>query len=200
MTYFKYNQKAIDHLKECDTKLKCAIERIGEIKRPTVPDLYEGLINSIIAQQISTKAAATVWGRLETLVGTVTPESVGQYGIEDIQKLGMTFRKATYIHEITSKILEGSLSLEAFKTLSDQEVIKALKALPGIGVWTAEMLLIFTLGRMDVLSYDDLGIRRGMMKLYGLTKLERKAFEEYRNLFSPYGSVASLYFWALAAE
>lgn len=198
MLYFKYDEQALSHLKSCDAQMKAAIERLGWIDREIVPDLYEGLISSIIAQQISSKAATTVWKRLENLSGGVTPESVGKLSAEAIQKCGMTMRKATYIESITASILVGTLHLKDFETLSDKEVINALKALPGIGIWTAEMLMIFSMQRMDVLSYDDLAIRRGLMNLYGLEQLDKKTFEKYRQMFSPYGSVASLYLWALS--
>ena len=91
--------------------------------------------------------------------------------------------------------MKGHINLKELEHLSDDEVIKQLSSLHGVGVWTAEMLLIFSLQRSDVVSYGDLGIRKGMMKLYGLESLTKKQFANYRERYSPYGSVASLYLW-----
>nr|MCU0538679.1 DNA-3-methyladenine glycosylase 2 family protein [Desulfobacterales bacterium] len=96
--------------------------------------------------------------------------------------------------------LRGDLDLAELGRLPDEGVIRKLSALPGIGVWTAEMLLIFSLCRPDVVSWGDLAIRRGMMRLYGLKELSRPRFDRFRKRYSPYGSVASLYLWAVSAE
>jgi len=196
---FKYTHEATDYLTMRDPELGKAIKRIGAIERRVMPDLFKGLMSSIIAQQISAKAAETVWGRFEKLAGDhVTPASVYKLDVEEIQKQGMSTRKASYLKEIARRVHEGELDLEALTHLSDQDIIKQLKALPGIGIWTAEMLMIFSLQRPDILSWDDLAIRRGMMNLYGLESLDRSTFEETRMRYSPYGSVASLYLWALS--
>jgi len=198
MHLFEYSDESIQHLKKKDKKLGHAIDQIGPIQREVMPDLFRGLISSIIAQQISSKAADTVWKRFEILVGDVIPSNVAQIDIETIQKQGMTTRKATYIHSIAEKILNGEFDLEVLATLPDDEIAKRLKSLPGIGVWTAEMLMIFSMQRQDIVSWDDLAIRRGMMRLYGLETLDRPTFEKYKKRYSPYGSVASLYLWALS--
>lgn len=198
MAYFKYGEKELTYLKSKDVTLKKAIENIGLIHREVNPNLYEGLISSIIAQQVSSKAAKTVWNRLLACVSEVTPANISTLEVETIQKLGMTMRKATYIKAISKRIVNEELNLNALNHLSDAEVIKQLKALPGIGTWTAEMLMIFSMERQDILSWDDLAIRRGLMRLYGLDTIDRKTFEMYRTLFSPYGSVASLYLWAIS--
>lgn len=198
MAYFKYGQKELDYLTKKDVILGKAIDSIGLIEREVTPDLFQGLISSIIAQQISSKAADTVWNRFVSLVGNVTPERVAALDVEAIQKQGMSTRKATYIKSISENIHTGVYDLEGLSLLSDEEVAKSLKSLPGIGVWTAEMLMIFSMQRQDILSWDDLAIRRGMVRLYGLETLDRPTFESYRKIYSPYGSVASLYLWELS--
>ena len=200
MKYFDYDSKAIRFLKNADPILGKAIDEIGEIKREVTPNLFEGLIRSIIAQQISSKAAETVWSRFEKLCSPVTPLSVSQTTPELIQSQGMTMRKARYIHQIACLVSEGSLNLESLSKESDDTIAKTLKSLPGIGIWTAEMLMIFSLQRPDILSWDDLAIRRGMMKLYGLTALDKPTFLQYKQTYSPYGSVASLYLWAISVR
>ena len=196
MDFFQYGDKEIEYLKKRDTILAKAIEELGFIKRTITKDVFTSLIESIIGQQISSKAATTICKRLVELVGTVTPENIFATNIEDIQKCGMSMRKAGYIKGIAESVINKELVLDEFPSLSDDEIIKKLSALSGIGVWTAEMILIFSLNRMDVLSYKDLAICRGIKNLYGLDELTKKDFEKYRETYSPYGSVASLYLWA----
>lgn len=200
MHYFEYGDEAINYLKKQDKKLGAAIDRIGPIQREIMPDLFKGLISSIIAQQISSKAADTVWKRFELLVGDVTPHNVSQVDVSDIQTRGMSMRKATYIKSISEMIHSGAFNLDELATLSDEEITKRLKSLPGIGIWTAEMLMIFSMQRQNIVSWDDLAIRRGMMRLYGKTELDRATFDYYKKRYAPYGSVASLYLWALSVE
>lgn len=198
MPIFEYGQKEIEYLKKKDKKLGAAIDRIGLIEREITPDPFTALIMSIVSQQISSKAAKTVGSRLIELVGMLTPHSINEADGADIQKCGMSIRKAGYIKGIADAALDGTVNFETLQTLSDEEIIKELSALSGVGSWTAEMLLIFSLCRPDVVSYKDLAICRGMMKLYGLKELPKEKFDRYRKRYAPYGSVASLYLWALS--
>jgi len=200
MDIFQYGEKEVAYLKKKDKKLGLAIDRIGPIRRQVIPDLFEALVNSILSQQISSKAAATVWNRMLECLGAITPAAIAKASLEDIQQCGTTFRKAKYIKEIGETVFSGELDLEELKQLPDQQVIERLVSLNGVGKWTAEMLLIFSMQRPDVVSWGDLAIRRGMMNLYGLTSLSPEQFARYRRRYSPYGSVASLYLWELAAE
>lgn len=199
MKIFKYGQVEIDYLKKKDKKLAEAIERIGMIEREVIPDLFAALISSIVAQQISAKAADTVWNRMLERFGEVTPERLNEIAVEEIQKCGLSMRKANYIKGITEAVISGELNLEELPKLPDEEVCKKLSALNGIGVWTAEMLMIFSMQRPDIVSWGDLAIRRGMMMLYHRKELDKVRFERYRKRYSPYGSVASLYLWAISA-
>lgn len=176
------------------------IARIGPIKRPVNPDLFSALISSIISQQISTKAASTVEARLLQLVKEMTPKKIEQLPIEDIQKCGMTMRKAEYIKNTTQAVLIKTLDLENLHRLEDQEAVKELVKLRGVGTWTAEMLLIHSLQRKDILSYKDLGIRRGIERLYDIKDLSRKEFTVLRKRYSPYGTVASIYLWEISSK
>jgi 3-methyladenine DNA glycosylase/8-oxoguanine DNA glycosylase len=200
MHYFQYGQTEIEYLKERDPALGRAIDEIGRIERPVFPEVFTALVRSIVGQQISTKAAATVWRKLGEKFAGITPQSIAGADLADIQACGMSLRKAEYIRGIAGAVVNGDLDIAALREMSDEEVIQKLAALRGIGVWTAEMVLIFSLGRPDVVSWGDIGIRRGMMRLYGLAELTRAQFEEYRKRYSPYGSVASLYLWAIAAR
>lgn len=211
--YFKYGDKEVEYLKSKDKKLGEVIDRIGMIKREVRTDLFESVVNNIVGQQISTKAHVTIWNRLLELVergghlgksekakksGIITPEIISAIPDDELQSIGLSYRKVEYIKDFTNKVLVGEFDIDAVEHMSDEEAICALSALKGIGVWTAEMLLLFCLQRPDILSYGDLAIRRGMRMVYRHRELDKKKFEKYRRRLSPYGSVAGLYFWAVA--
>ncbi len=199
MDVFRYGQAELDYLRARDEALGRAIDRLGVIERPVMRDLFAALVHSVVAQQISGAAAATIWSRMLARFGAVTPQIIQAAAVEDIQQCGVSMRKATYIKGIGEAVAGGSLDLAALPDLPDDEVIARLSSLRGIGVWTAEMVLIFAMQRPDVVSWGDLGIRRGMMRLYGHPTLDRPTFERYRQRYSPYGSTASLYLWRIAA-
>lgn len=196
--YFQYNEKEISYLKSKDKKLSEVIDKIGHIYRQVDSDLFSSVVHHIIGQQISTKAQKTIWDRMKQTFGDVTPKIIASASVERLQSLGMTFRKADYIKDFSDKIVEGKFDLNALVHMSDAEAITALSSLKGIGVWTAEMILLFCLQRPDILSYGDLAILRGMRMVYHHRNIDRKLFEKYRRRLAPYGSVASLYFWAVA--
>ncbi|VBB07258.1 dna glycosylase [Lucifera butyrica] len=199
MPFFEYGQIEMEHLKRRDKKLGRAIDQIGRIQREVTPDIFAALIESVLSQQISAKAAQTVSGRMYTLLKhDITPHSISKAGLAAIKGCGMSERKARNIMGIAEAALTGIIDFSALPTLADEEIIKQLIALNGVGIWTAEMLLIFSLGRPNVVSYGDLAIRRGMMNLYGLKELPKEKFERYKKRYHPYGSVASLYLWALS--
>lgn len=198
MAIFEYDQSSIDYLQKKDKKLGAAIERIGRVERQVIPDLFTALVHSIVGQQISKQAAATVWNRVQEYFGEITPARVAIASSEEIQQLGMSLRKATYIKGVAEAALEGSLDLDRLNSLPDGEIIERLSSLHGVGVWTAEMMLIFSMQRPDVVSWGDHAIRKGMMNLYGLTELTREQFDKHRKRYSPYGTVASLYLWEIA--
>ena len=181
-----------------DARLGAVIERVGHIDRAVDDDLFSSVVHHIVGQQISTRAQQTIWQRMNDAFGEVTPASIGRASIEELQALGMTFRKAEYIKDFTGKIIDGEFDLDAVEHMSDTDAITALASLKGIGVWTAEMILLFCLQRPDILSFDDLAVQRGMRMVYHHRKIDRKLFEKYRRRLSPCCSVASLYFWAVA--
>ena len=150
---FYYDEEAIRYLKAKDPILADIIDRIGPIERPIDADLFSALVNNIVGQQISMKAQETVWKRMLAAFGAITPENLFRASVEEIQQCGLSTRKATYIREAAEKVLSGEFDLEELKDMSDEAVIAELSQLRGIGKWTAEMLLIFSMGRQDVLSW-----------------------------------------------
>ena len=199
MKYVQYGETETEYLKRKDKRLAEVIDRIGHIDRPMDDDLYSSVVHHIIGQQISSAAQKTIWNRLREKLGEVTPERMHTLSREELQTCGMTFRKAEYILDFTDQVVSGQFDLAAVAAMDDAEAIAALSRLKGIGVWTAEMILLFALGRKNIFAYDDLAVQRGLRMVYHHRKIDRKLFEKYRRRFSPYCSVASLYFWKAAA-
>lgn len=196
--WFPYEQREMKYLSRRDAKMAAVIQRLGPLRREVMPNLFQALMHAITGQQISMAAQRTVWGRLCALLGEVTPQALLAQPQAALQALGLSARKVDYMRGIARQVVDGELDLPGMAALEDAEVCRRLAALRGIGVWTAEMLLLFSLQRPDILSYDDLAIRRGLRMLYRHKEMPRERFERYRRRFSPYGSVASLYLWAIA--
>ena len=196
--YFKYGEKEISYLKNKDKKLAEVIEKVGLIERETDPELFSALVHHIVGQQISTKAQATIWERMKKSLGAVTPETILNASVDEIRSFGISLRKVEYIKDFAEKVHTGEFDIEAAEKMEDDELIKYLTTLKGVGVWTAEMILLFCLLRPNVFSFDDLAIQRGLRMVYHHRKIDRKLFEKYKRRFSPYCSVASLYLWAVS--
>lgn len=198
MGFIEYGEEEINYLKSRDKRLGEVIDKIGHINRQMDNDLFSSVIHHIIGQQVSTKAQATIWQRMKTFYGVITPVAIYNSSVSSLQSFGMAFRKAGYIKDFSGKVINGEFNLDAVAKMPDKEAVIALSGLKGVGVWTAEMILLFCLGRKDILSYSDLAIHRGMRMVYHHREINKKLFEKYRKRFSPYGSIASLYFWAVA--
>lgn len=196
--FFEYGQKETDWLKSRDKKLSAVIEQVGPIYRRTIPDLFAALVHSIVGQQISTKAQETIWNRLQSVFGKITPEKMAKTEDARLQSIGISFRKVNYIKRAAEKIGNGEFDIDALRDMDDAEVARQLSSLDGIGRWSAEMLMLFSMQRPNILSFDDLAIQRGLRMVYRHRKIDRRMFERYRRRYTPYGSVASLYLWAVA--
>ncbi|HRF28181.1 MAG TPA: DNA-3-methyladenine glycosylase [Candidatus Saccharibacteria bacterium] len=161
---------------------------------------YHELVDSIISQQLSVKAAATIAGRFKDLFGGSypSPEEILQKDIEELRSVGLSRPKAGYIQDLARHVLEGTVKFDELDKLSNQEIIDELTKVKGIGEWTVHMFLMFCMGRLDVLAYGDLGIRNGVTKLYELdhtaTPDDVKHIAKQNN-WHPYESVACWYIW-----
>ena len=198
LRFFEYGQRETDYLKSKDPALGRVIDEVGHISRAIIPDMFSALANAIVGQQISSKAQETVWGRFVDMFAPVTAENIAEIPEERLQTCGISLRKASYIKEIAMAITSGSLDLNVLHTLPDEEVCRRLSDLKGIGVWTAEMLMIFSMQRPDVMSYGDLAILRGLRMLHRHRKITPALFAKYRRRYSPYATVASLYLWQIS--
>ena len=196
--YFEYGETEISYLRQKDKRLCEVIDRVGHVERTVDTDLFSSVVHHIIGQQISTKAQATIWQRMQDTLGEANAETIISAGVPRLQGLGMTFRKAEYITDFAEKVHTGAFDLDAVEHMSDEDAIRELCSLKGIGVWTAEMILLFCMQRPDIFSFDDLAIQRGLRMVYCHRSIDRRLFEKYRRRFRPYCSVASLYLWAVA--
>ena len=141
--YFAYGETELSYLRQKDKRLGEVIDRIGHIDRAVDPDLFSSVVHHIIGQQISTKAQATIWQRMQDALGAVNAGTIRAAGVPGLQSLGMTFRKAEYITDFAEKVHTGAFDPDAVEHMSDEDAIRALSSLKGIGVWTAEMILLF---------------------------------------------------------
>ena len=198
MAIFHYGDAETSRLKKRDKALGAAIETIGRIRRKINPDLFSAIISYIIGQQISSKAQITIWNRMKNGLLEITPKTILSCTESELQSYGISFKKVSYIRGIAERIADGRLDINALCLKSDTEVCKELVKINGVGVWTVEMLMLFSMQRPNILSYGDLAIQRGMRMLYRHRKITSQLFEKYRQRYSPYGSVASLYLWAVA--
>lgn len=196
--YFFYDDEAVAYLKACDLRLAEAIDIIGPVRREVTPDLFSSLVNCIVGQQIATKAQETIWKRITDAFGDVTPQVIATCSDEKLQQFGLSFRKVSYIKGAADRVISGELNLEELTDLPDEEVCRRLSSLPGIGVWTAEMLMTFSMQRPDIMSSGDLAILRGLRMLHHHRRITPQLFAKYKRRYSPYGSLASLYLWAIA--
>ena len=197
--FFLYGEKEIAYLKSKDKRLAEVIDKVGMVKRRIIPNLFAALVHSIVGQQISTKAHETIWRKIVDAFSEVTPEKILALSPETLQAFGITFKKVNYIQAAAQKIVSGEFDIHALRTMSDAEVCAKLSELDGIGVWTAEMLMLHSLQRPDILSFSDLAVQRGLRMVYHHRKITRALFEKYRCRYSPYGSVACIYLWAVSA-
>jgi DNA-3-methyladenine glycosylase II len=143
-------------------------------------------------------AHRTVWNRFIEIIGDVTPSNLSHLSIDDIKSCGTSRKKATYIKGIADSFADGTINVALMKEMSDEDLCAYLTKLKGIGKWTAEMLMIFSLERKNIFSFSDVSILRGLRMLYRHKEISLERFEKYRKRFSPYCTIASFYLWEIA--
>jgi DNA-3-methyladenine glycosylase II len=191
------------HFRRHDPVLHGLIRRIGPYRLKPSHDRFGMLVRSIISQQISVGAARAIRGRLEALVGAagIRPDSLAALNIAQLRAVGLSPQKASYVHDLAAKVQGGTVGLSQIGRLSDEAVIAELTQIKGIGVWTAQMFLIFSLGRNDVFPIDDFGVRAAITRLYGYQEPPAKAvLLEIGQRWSPYASIGSWYCWRYLDE
>lgn len=187
------------HFAKHDPKILAVFETVNLddwfTERPSEDHFYN-LTRNIIYQQLAGKAASTIFGRFEALMeGTITPEKVIKFEDQSFRDVGLSWAKAKYVKDLATKVLSGEVVLTDIELLADEAVIAELTKVKGIGRWTAEMFLLFTLHRENIYSHGDLGLRNGISKLYGLKNPTEKQITKIIDKWSPYQSYGSICLW-----
>lgn len=190
----------MEYLSAQDPIMAELIMRFGHMEYGQQEDVFNALVKNIVGQMLSNGVAQVINSRVEKAVGTITPENVWEAGIEKIKGCGISKRKAEYIVGLAENVLSGEYDFTAIEDMSDEEAISYLMHIKGVGRWTAEMIVQFTLGRLNIFSYSDVALRNGMIKAHGFKTLSQHRFERMRKKYSPYCSVAALYYYALNDE
>ena len=197
-----YSRKAVAHLRKVDPKLAEVIDRIGPFKGWPVSNgtHFDAVCRSIVFQQLSGKAAGTIHGRFEGIYGgrPPLPDELATTTDDKLRAVGLSRQKSAYLKDLGAKVAAGNLPIETLNELTDDEVIAALTQVKGIGRWTAQMFLMFRLGRPDVLPDLDLGVQKGIQRTYRLRKLPTpERVKQIGAKWAPYRSVGAWYMWRL---
>lgn len=191
-------RRSLKHLRRADPVLAAVIEQVGPLQLKLQSRRFESLARAIIAQQISGAAARSIWNRLHVAVRPkrITAEALARLTDPELRQLGISPQKVSYLRDLQQRVQRREVRLDRLRLLADDEVISQLTQVKGIGVWTAQMFLMFSLGRLDVLPHQDLGIRSAMARLYQLGELpDRDTCEEIARPWRPYATVACWYLW-----
>jgi DNA-3-methyladenine glycosylase II len=188
------------HLAKSDKRLAPVIVASGPYRIQPHTDHYGELVGSIVGQQLSTKAAATIWKRVLDLFGSKmpTPEQLIKVDDQKLRDAGLSWAKVGYVKDLAQHVLDKRLDLDHISTMPNEQLIEQLTAVKGLGEWSAHMFMMFGLGRLDVLPVGDLGIKKAVMNLYGLKAMptpEQIITISNKNKWHPYESVASWYLW-----
>jgi DNA-3-methyladenine glycosylase II len=186
------------HVRRRDPRLKPILDAHGVIKFKPEGEPFESLVESILSQQLAGAAASAIIKRVRALFpdGELEAKRVNRIDARKLRAAGVSPQKLSYLKDLSARVVEGRLVLEALESMSDDEIIEVLDEVKGIGPWTVHMFLIFTLGRPNVLPVDDYGIRMSVQRVYGLPQLPKKAeIEKLAEKWHPYSTVASLYLW-----
>jgi DNA-3-methyladenine glycosylase II len=188
---------ACEHLRRADPVLAAIIDRVGPYRPRSTEASFHGLARSIVYQQLSGKAAGTIFGRLLAAASDpLTPTAILRLSLEDLRRIGLSQQKASYVRDLAERSARGEIDFSSLDSLPDTEIIRVLTAVKGVGLWTVQMYLMFALGRPDVLPVGDLGIRAAIKKAYRTRHLPKPdRIEKIARRWHPYCSIASWYLW-----
>lgn len=195
-----YEEEESAYVAGKDPVMKELVERFGRLEISVSGDIFADLVSDIVGQMLSNRVAEVIVGRLRAQAGGLTPEKLLAKTLEEIKNCGMSARKAEYILALSRDVKEGKYDFSRLDSMTDGEAIAYLMKIKGVGRWTAEMIAEFSLGRKDIFGYDDMALRNGIVKAHGFKTLSKKRFERLRKKYSPYASVASLYYYRLNDE
>ena len=190
--------QGLRHIQKSDPVMRELIRQAGPFTLKLGKDRFHMLVYSILSQQISGKAAASIRAKLLAYLEPdgLAPDRLARLSKEELRTVGISNQKATYLLDLSARVARGDLPLERMGRLSDEKVIETLVQVKGIGVWTAQMFLIFSLGRMNVFPYDDLGVRTAIKRLYGYEDMpKRDQCDQVAERWRPYATIGSWYCW-----
>lgn len=188
-------KKALTHFKKADPIIYIAGKNI-ELTLSIHPDPFLRLTRTIVGQQLSVKAASTIFGRFEQLFKKgINPKDLLKFKDDDIRACGISYQKIRYLKDLSQKVIDKEILLETLGTANEETVIKTLTEVKGIGVWSAEMFLMFSLGRPDVFSIGDLGLQNAIKKLYGFESVSKEQLLEISEKWKPYRTYACMVLW-----
>lgn len=191
-------RRGFNHVRKNDERIAEVMDRHGVIRFKPEGEIFESLVESILSQQLAGAAASAITKKVRAIYpdGRLVPEAVHRTPARKLRAAGVSPQKLSYLKDLSKRVVKGEIDLESLRTMEDDEIISVLDEVKGIGPWTVQMLLIFTLGRTDVLPVDDFGIRKGVQQIYSMKEMPRKAeIEKLAEKWRPYSSVASLYLW-----
>lgn len=191
---FDSNSDEIKYLIEKDKKIKKLIELIGDYKLELNKNYFQSLIGIIISQSFSKNAADKIYNRFLDLVGKITPENILNIDDDMLKSVGISKSKITYIKNLCIDVINRKIDLNNIEDLANEDIIKILTTVKGIGPWTAEIFLIFSIGRLDIFPTNDIGLKRALEWLYGIeiSDIQRISFD-----WAPYRTIVALYLWEL---
>jgi DNA-3-methyladenine glycosylase II len=193
-----YNIDAIQYLCKVDSNLEKIIKIVGKYSINIRNDPFQSLVESIIYQQLAGRAANAIYNRFINYYNNkqITPARILNSPNDNLKKVGLSNRKIDYLKNLASHVYDGRINLEELPKMNDEEIINKLVNVKGIGRWTSEMFLIFSLGRQDILPVTDLGVRKAIQKVYSLSELPKpNTMMEIANPWRPYRSIATWYLW-----
>lgn len=191
-------RRGYNHVRKNDARLAKVLEKHGLIEFKPEGEMFEALVESILSQQLASPAANAIIRKVRAIYpeGKLDSRAMSKTPPRKLRAAGVSPQKISYLKDLSTKVAKGEIDLEALREMEDEEILRILDAVKGVGPWTVHMILLFTLGRPNVLPVDDLAIRKGIQRLYSMKELPRKAdIEELAKSWYPYSSVASLYIW-----
>ena len=186
----------MNYISEKNPVMSALVNHYGKLEMGRVSDIYLSLVLHIISQMLANSVSDVLIKRFINLVGDITPENVLAVSVDEIRECGISRKKAEYIIALSNSVLDGLYDFSLLDGMSDNEAIKYLMQIKGVGKWTAEMIVEFTMGRLNIFSYDDVALQNGIKKAHGFKTLSKRRFEGLRKKYSPYCSVASVYYYA----
>lgn len=193
----QYTDSEMFYVASKDPVMNQLVNHYGHLYRGVNTDIFSSLVQHIIGQMLSNKAAEKINIRFKTKVSKITPENIARCSLTELKESGISRQKATAIRELAIGVCNGKYCFDSFPEMSDSDVINYLMTIKGVGRWTAEMIVEFTLGRLNIFCFQDAALKNGIMKAHAYKTLSEKRFKSLQKKYSPYCSVASLYYYAL---